>query len=670
MCARCKHRPADHSAEVESFEEREKRRAELGERARQELIARVQLAKSTRGEQRAQRWREMLPPPEDDFKSVQLRKVEGSAIEASSATAAVPNQGILRPTPTDRGQSLARLAAPPSQAQAAPPTSFRPTPAATPREKGPEASAFVRFLDAVDIVTMQEAFGECCKLCEIGGEGSPLPPLQRYEALKRRLQPQLNYADRQIFEILDKKLRRPASQDASALTVAIVGAGPVGLRTALELALCGARVHVLEKRKHFNRLNILHLWEWVCSDLLGLGATGADLMGTSFFHIGTCQLQLLLAQSLLLLGGEILTSCEYTGFSAPAAHSPSPADPADPLVDVSDGVGRVQLDSAADSDVAAAAGSPAAGSPAAGSPAAGSPADGSSAGAGASTPTGAGELWTVSYRRVGGEAEVAAGTLPVHALVAAGGAHDLLLGQAGLARVELKGKEALGVVAHFQNDGAGSVDEFSWASQFNRGMFERLRAAGLDLENVVHYCGATHYFVATPTRECLVSGGVLSADGAVDQVDYDALRSFMRKLATFYGLPEATPCLPQPHGAMLFDFSKRASTSEAVKYLVDEKSGAQLAVLVVGDALMEPFWPEGLGVNRGFLSALDAVWLLVHFHRTGRTSDTRLALSKRAELLEKLKSLSAFTKDTILRPEYQSFELLPSTRYKLFEEPR
>ena len=28
----------------------------------------------------------------------------------------------------------------------------------------------------------------------------------------------------------------------------------------------------------------------------------------------------------------------------------------------------------------------------------------------------------------------------------------------------------------------------------------------------------------------------------------------------------------------------------------------------VGDALLEPFWPQGLGSNRGFHSALDAVW--------------------------------------------------------------
>ena len=186
---------------------------------------------------------------------------------------------------------------------------------------------------------------------------------------------------------------------------------------------------------------------------------------------------------------------------------------------------------------------------------------------------------------------------------------------------------------------------------------------------VVHYEGATHYFVGTPTKECLVSSGVLPADGDLQKVDSEQLRAFVRRIASFYKLPEATPCLPQPHGAALFDFSKRANTTEAAKYLV-AGNGAQLAVLVVGDALMEPFWPEGLGVNRGFLSALDAVWLLTHFHSTGRTHDTHLALAKRADLLEKLRQLSAFTKESLLKPDFGSYGLLPSSRYKLFTEPR
>ena len=45
---------------------------------------------------------------------------------------------------------------------------------------------------------------------------------------------------------------------------------------------------------------------------------------------------------------------------------------------------------------------------------------------------------------------------------------------------------------------------------------------------------------------------------------------------------------------------------------VEAAAGAELAhrlpVFPVGDAILEPFWPQGLGSNRGFHSALDAVW--------------------------------------------------------------
>lgn len=40
-----------------------------------------------------------------------------------------------------------------------------------------------------------------------------------------------------------------------------------------------------------------------------------------------------------------------------------------------------------------------------------------------------------------------------------------------------------------------------------------------------------------------------------------------------------------------------------------------IPVFAVGDALLEPFWPQGLGSNRGFHSALDAVWA-VHVMQT------------------------------------------------------
>lgn len=52
----------------------------------------------------------------------------------------------------------------------------------------------------------------------------------------------------------------------------MLGAGPCGLRTAIELALLGAQVVVLEKRDSFSRNNVLHLWPYTIYDLRGLAA--------------------------------------------------------------------------------------------------------------------------------------------------------------------------------------------------------------------------------------------------------------------------------------------------------------------------------------------------------------------------------------------------------------
>ncbi len=46
----------------------------------------------------------------------------------------------------------------------------------------------------------------------------------------------------------------------------------------------------------------------------------------------------------------------------------------------------------------------------------------------------------------------------------------------------------------------------------------------------------------------------------------------------------------------------------------DESKGEiPFLVMVSGDALLEPFWPEGLGIARGFLSAFDTVFIFQSF---------------------------------------------------------
>ena len=49
------------------------------------------------------------------------------------------------------------------------------------------------------------------------------------------------------------------------------------------------------------------------------------------------------------------------------------------------------------------------------------------------------------------------------------------------------------------------------------------------------------------------------------------------------------------------------------------QGGATLLVAVVGDSLMEPFWPEGTGIGRGFLSVLDTAWLVSRWSQADRS---------------------------------------------------
>jgi len=70
----------------------------------------------------------------------------------------------------------------------------------------------------------------------------------------------------------------------------IIGAGPCGLRTAVELSFMGARVVVLEKRDSFSRNNVLHLWPFTIHDLRGLGAKKfhGKFSAGSIDHISEC----------------------------------------------------------------------------------------------------------------------------------------------------------------------------------------------------------------------------------------------------------------------------------------------------------------------------------------------------------------------------------------------
>lgn len=95
--------------------------------------------------------------------------------------------------------------------------------------------------------------------------------------------------------------------------VLVIGAGPCGLRTAIEAQLLGARVVVVEKRDRFSRNNVLHLWPYNITDLRGLGAKKfyGKFCAGAIDHISIRQLQCILLKAALLLGVEVF---ENVGF--------------------------------------------------------------------------------------------------------------------------------------------------------------------------------------------------------------------------------------------------------------------------------------------------------------------------------------------------------------------
>ena len=66
----------------------------------------------------------------------------------------------------------------------------------------------------------------------------------------------------------------------------------------------------------------------------------------------------------------------------------------------------------------------------------------------------------------------------------------------------------------------------------------------------------------------------------------------------------------------IFDFTNLYKSRNACQVLAS--GGAQLLLAVVGDSLLEPFWPEGTGLGRGLLSVLDTAWLVAGWAQADR----------------------------------------------------
>ncbi|XP_011372457.1 F-actin-monooxygenase MICAL2 [Pteropus vampyrus] len=381
----------------------------------------------------------------------------------------------------------------------------------------------------------------------------------------------------------------------------IVGGGPCGLRTAIELAYLGAKVVVVEKRDTFSRNNVLHLWPFTIHDLRGLGAKKfyGKFCAGSIDHISIRQLQLILFKVALMLGVEIHVNVEFVKVLEP------PEDQ---------------------------------------------------------------ENQKIGWRAEFLPADHSLSEFEFDVIIGADGRRNTL---EGFRRKEFRGKLAIAITANFINRNStaeAKVEEISGvAFIFNQKFFQDLKEeTGIDLENIVYYKDCTHYFVMTAKKQSLLDKGVIINDYidtemllCAENVNQDNLLSYAREAADFatnYQLPSldfAMNHYGQPDVAM-FDFTSMYASENAA--LVRERQSHQLLVALVGDSLLEPFWPMGTGCARGFLAAFDTAWMVKSWDQ----GTPPLELLAERESLYRL--LPQTTPENINK-NFEQYTLDPGTRY-------
>ncbi|KAM9015041.1 F-actin-monooxygenase MICAL2 isoform 5-T7 [Ara ararauna] len=456
---------------------------------------------------------------------------------------------------------------------------------------------FENFVQASTCKGTIQAFNILTRQLEL----DPLDNRNFYTKLKSRV---TTWKAKALWNKLDKRAsHKEYKRGKSCMNTKclIIGGGPCGLRTAIELAFLGAKVVVVEKRDTFSRNNVLHLWPFTIHDLRGLGAKKfyGKFCAGSIDHISIRQLQLILFKVALILGVEIHVNLEFVKVLEP------PEDQ--------------------------------------------------------------------ENQKIGWRAEFLPMDHPLSeyefdVIIGADGRRNTL---EGFRRKEFRGKLAIAITANFINRNTtaeAKVEEISGvAFIFNQKFFQDLKEeTGIDLENIVYYKDSTHYFVMTAKKQSLLDKGVIVNDYidtelllCGENVNQSNLLSYAREAADFatnYQLPSldfAINHYGQPDVAM-FDFTSMYASENAA--LVRQRHRHQLLVALVGDSLLEPFWPMGTGCARGFLAAFDTAWMV----RSWAQGKPPLEILAERESIYRL--LPQTTPENINK-NFDQYTIDPGTRY-------
>eukprot|EP00933_Yihiella_yeosuensis_P006060 TRINITY_DN110707_c0_g1_i1.p1 TRINITY_DN110707_c0_g1~~TRINITY_DN110707_c0_g1_i1.p1 ORF type:complete len:592 (+),score=119.03 TRINITY_DN110707_c0_g1_i1:70-1845(+) len=398
------------------------------------------------------------------------------------------------------------------------------------------------FLAADSLATVMSSFEEMAEAAEGCNLMQALKPLNHHKV-------------KQLLSHLDVLLDAGGSRPLRGQQVVVIGAGPGGLRTAIQASCLGAEVTIVERRPEFTRHNVLKLWPGVVDDLLGLGlkVLQPKFGTTGSEKISIRRLQLVLLKIALLLGSKVVLEDSFFGITPPSDD--------DSRWSVSLGSGReLQCNVLVGSDgenslVAKAAGFE--------------------------------SSFTQFSKSIGVTFNFEKSANPEETRLKEFSRSKQFYGK-WFQEVEQRTGVSLENFVYFKDE----THYFVMAASH-----QSLIAAGVLKEE-------------KPTPRELVSS---------QNQDPLELCLFARRMAELVGLPKDIAFAQGARGPDIgvFDFTAKRASATSTK-LLEAKTGQQLLITLVGDAAVAPFWPLGTGANKAILGAFDSTKAMVDFASLGK----------------------------------------------------
>ena len=375
--------------------------------------------------------------------------------------------------------------------------------------------AFQAFYEADEVGQVEEAFGKMLELAELDYKS---PGKEIFERLREVFEGKVSFRLKKIFSILAEAQKKRAPEykaENVQMKVFISGAGPCGLRTAIECALLGFKTTIVEKRAVFSRANILMLWSHTKDDLVSLGSKyfyKEMLTHGHPLHLGTREMQLCMLKTALLLGVEVFYETSLVGF----------------LYDEKEQIWNAQVKATNQNKAKAVTGS--------------------KEKALEFKPSKLGDYQTTYKCNMVDDSELdeafitkpvpGARLVPFNACAIAEGEWSQSCRSLGFRKTIDRFKQALGVVINLEYDKSNKVESklasFSMGSITARGeLLKKLEREGINCENVEYLKGRTHYIATTVTKDTLLNTGTLKMDLPSDKlltVSYFDMTSWFERL--------------------------------------------------------------------------------------------------------------------------------------------